>query len=326
MDISILLILQNFRNGAGSFLTQFFTKMTFFGELNTVMVIMAVVYWSVSKEFGTYLLMGFSGNRIVNGLLKVTACTYRPWIRDSRIVPDKNAISTATGYSFPSGHTMNAATVYGGIVVRKDLSKAFRIVMCLLLIFIAFSRIFLGVHTPQDILVGAVVGLLVMWLTQKLMKIIANHPGKDIIVAVIGISLAVGVAVYAGLKSYPQDFDASGNLLVDGTKMANDTFKGVGWCSGFLTGWVLERRFVCFTTEISKKQKLMRMASGLLIYYFISLVFVPLIKTSISGTAGTIVSCFLQMIFISFLFPLGFKYIEQRLNSDKKEKNSLIKQ
>ena len=44
MDIDILLILQEFRNGAGSFLADFLSKMTFLGELNTVLVIMAVIY------------------------------------------------------------------------------------------------------------------------------------------------------------------------------------------------------------------------------------------------------------------------------------------
>ena len=118
MDIDILPVLQEFRNGAGAFLTDFLSKMTFLGELNTVLVIMAAVYRSVDKEFGTFLLMGWSGNRLVNGVLKVTACAYRPWIRDARIVPYGNSMSTATGYSFPSGHTMNAATVYGGGAVR----------------------------------------------------------------------------------------------------------------------------------------------------------------------------------------------------------------
>ena len=60
MDMNILLALQDFRNGAGSFLTDFFVKMTFLGELNTVIVIMALIYWSVSKKLGTYLLMGWS--------------------------------------------------------------------------------------------------------------------------------------------------------------------------------------------------------------------------------------------------------------------------
>ena len=170
MDIDILLALQEFRNGAGSFLTEFFSKMTFLGEINTAIVIMAILYWSVSKELGSYLLMGWSGNRLANGVMKVTACAYRPWIRDARILPHGNAITTATGYSFPSGHTMNAASLFGGIAVRKDYPRALRIVLGFVLAFVAFSRIYLGVHTPQDVLVGAGIGTLVMWLTLRLMR------------------------------------------------------------------------------------------------------------------------------------------------------------
>ena len=87
MDINILLALQDFRNGAGAFLAGFFSKMTWLGELNTALIIMALLYWCVSKDFGAYLLMGWSGNRLVNGMLKVTVCAYRPWIRDARVVP-----------------------------------------------------------------------------------------------------------------------------------------------------------------------------------------------------------------------------------------------
>ena len=46
--------------------------------------------------------MGWSGNRVVNGLLKVTVCAYRPWIRDARIIPYGDSKTTATGYSFPT--------------------------------------------------------------------------------------------------------------------------------------------------------------------------------------------------------------------------------
>ena len=120
MDIDILLALQDFRNGPGAFLASFLAKMTWLGELNTALVIMALIYWCVSKEFGSYLLMGLSGNRLVNGMLKVTVCAYRPWIRDARVVPYGDSIKTATGYSFPSGHTMNAATVFGGGAVRPN--------------------------------------------------------------------------------------------------------------------------------------------------------------------------------------------------------------
>lgn len=311
MDIDILLALQQFREGAGSFLTEFFAKMTFFGELPTAIVIMAVVYWCVSKEFGTYLLMGWSGNRLVNGFLKVTACAYRPWIRDARIVPYGNAMTTATGYSFPSGHTMNGSTVYGGCAVRKDLSKGFRIVMGLLIVLIGLSRCWLGVHTPQDILVGCVCGILVMWLTAKLMRWIDAHPEKDLLVVCIGIVLAAVIAVYAAVKPYPADYNAEGKILVDGAKMANDTFKGVGWCIAFLVGWILERRFVGFSTDVSSQKKLMRLGSGLLGYYAVSLILVPLVKNWIGGPAGTLISCFLQIFYIAFLFPWIFKHFEK---------------
>jgi hypothetical protein len=62
MDIRILLALQDFRNGVGAFLADFLSKMTFFGEMNTVLIMMAVIYWCVSRTFGAYLLMGWSGD------------------------------------------------------------------------------------------------------------------------------------------------------------------------------------------------------------------------------------------------------------------------
>ncbi len=312
MDIDILLALQQFREGAGSFLTDFFAKMTFLGELNTVIVIMALVYWSVSKDFGTFLLMGWSGNRLVNGVLKVTACAYRPWIRDARIVPYGTAITTATGYSFPSGHTMNAATVYGGGAVRKDMPRGLRAALAILIVLVGFSRIFLGVHTPQDVLVGIAAGIIVMVLMAKLMQWLSAHPDKDRAVVLVGILLAAAVALYAGLKPYPADYNEAGQLLVDGKKMANDTFKGVGWCAAFLIGWLMERRFVGFSTEVSMKTRVSRAVTGLLSYYAFSLILVPLVKNWIAGPAGTIISCFLQMFYVTFLFPLLLKKFEKQ--------------
>ena len=311
MDIDILMALQNFRNGPGAFLAGFFSKMTWLGELNTALIIMALLYWCVSKDFGAYLLMGWSGNRLVNGMLKVTVCAYRPWIRDARVVPYGDSITTATGYSFPSGHTMNAATVYGGGAVRKDLPRVLRIVLGLLVLLVAFSRNYLGVHTPQDVLVGAAAGILVMWLTVKLMEWVKIHPEKDLLVVCIGVGLAIAVAIYAAVKPYPVDKDAAGKVLVEGAKMANDTFKGVGWCAAFLTGWILERRFVQFSTDISMVKRFTRLAVGLLSYYAVSLIFVPAVKNWISGAPGTFVSCYLQMLYVAFIFPWILKRFEK---------------
>lgn len=317
MDINILLALQEFRNGAGACLVNFMIKMSYIGEMNTVLIFTALIYWCVSKDYGKYLLMGWSGNRVINGLLKVTACVYRPWIRDARIIPDSEAIVDATGYSFPSGHSMNAASLYGGAAIRKDLSVSLRIVLWVIVALIPFSRIFLGVHAPQDVLVGVGAGLFVMWLINKLMIWVEKHPEKDIVVMCVGIGVSVAVAVYAALKSYPVDYDVNGKLLVDGIKMANDTYKGVGWCIGFLTGWVLETRYIRFSTDVPMMTRVTRLTTGLLGYYAISLIFIPLVKSGIPGPGGIIISCFVQLFYVTFLFPLCMKYLEKKMCRDE---------
>jgi undecaprenyl-diphosphatase len=186
-----------------------------------------------------------------------------------------------------------------------------RVVLGLIVLLVAFSRIYLGVHTPQDVLVGAVVGPLVMVLTVKLMQWLQRHPEKDLLVVCIGVGLAVLVAIYAAVKPYPLDRDAAGKVLVDGAKMANDTFKGVGWCVAFLTGWILERRFVQFSTDIPMMKRVTRLALGLLSYYAVSLIVVPWLKDCISGVPGTFVSCYVQMFYVSFLFPWMMKHFEK---------------
>ncbi len=319
LDISILLALQTFRNATGDVFTPFFTKMSYIGEMEVVLSIMAVIYWCVSKRYGSYLLMGWSANRILNGFLKVTACAYRPWIRDPRIVPDPEALSAATGYSFPSGHSVNAASLYGGGMIRKEFPKILRIFFGLIVVLIAFSRIYLGVHTPQDIIVGALSGLLVMWLISKLMNWVDAHPEKDWTVLLIGGGIAVAVAVFAALKSYPEDYDAAGELLVDGAKMAKDTFKAVGWGLGYLIGWVLERRKIGFSTDVMMKTRASRLVVGLLCHYAISLILVPMLKTWIPGPAGVVASCFIQMFFIVFIFPLFIKLFEARKSESRAE-------
>ena len=141
----------------------------------------------------------------------------------------------------------------------------------ILVLLVGFSRNFLGVHTPQDVLVGIVAGTLVMFLTVKLMQWIDLHPEKDLLVICIG----------------------------------------VGYCTAFLTGWILERRFVKFSTDISMKKRFTRLAVGLLSYYVVSLIFVPLIKDGISGAPGTFISCYLQIFYVSFIFPWLIKRFEK---------------
>ncbi len=136
------------------------------------------------------------------------------------------------------------------------------------------------------------------------------------LVAVIGVVIAIVASIYASVKPYPMDYDANGELLVDGLKMANDTFKAVGWMGAFMVGWILERRFVRFTTDVGMQERFLRLTGGLLGYYVLSLVFNPLIKEALPGIAGIITTCFLQMIFVVFLFPLVMARFGKNPESD----------
>ena len=117
--------------------------------------------------------------------------------------------------------------------------------------------------------------------------------------------------MYAALKSYPEHYDAEGQLLADGAKMANDTYKGDGWCSGILIGWILERRYVGFSTEVSMIRRTARLITGVLSYYAVNLILCSWISNLIGGPAGIIVSCFVQMFHIAFAYPLCLKYLEK---------------
>ena len=123
------------------------------------------------------------------------------------------------------------------------------------------------------------------------------------LVAIVGIAIAIAVAVYSAFKPYPMDYDANGKLLVDGLKMANDTFKAVGWMAAFMVGWILERRFVKFSVEIGMQERFLRQTGGLLGYYVVALIINPLVKMALPGFAGTIATSFLQMFYIVFLSP-----------------------
>ena len=93
----------------------------------------------------------------------------------------------------------------------------------------------------------------------------------------------------------------------------------------FLTGWVLERRFVGFSTDVPMITRVSRAAEGLLGYYIVSLIFVPLIKNGVPGPAGTVTSCFVQILYVSFIFPWCLKYLERPAAELSKQKRNMKK-
>lgn len=174
-----------------------------------------VLYWGVNKKSGSFMFLNIGFSRFIMQTLKLTFCVYRPWIRSSEIVP----IETASGYSFPSGHSVTSASNYGTIIERyRKKYKPLCIFMGVMILLTMFSRLYIGVHTPQDVLIGALLGLVVVFAGAKLWEWIDKEPKRDYIIPCIGIVLVAAFLAYITLKTYPMTYGADGKLLVDPAK------------------------------------------------------------------------------------------------------------
>lgn len=131
---------------------------TFIGEDTAAVLISVVLLWCIDRKWGWRLIMTcFTGTALSNGL-KVLFRVPRPWVTDPGFEIVASAQEGASGYAFPSGHTQSAMHLFGSLAVY--LKSAGGVIICLIgVTAVAFSRMFLGVHTPIDVLIGAVCGL-----------------------------------------------------------------------------------------------------------------------------------------------------------------------
>lgn len=306
MDISYLLSLQNIRE-ISELLTGLFNAITHLGGSSLAVVIVSIIYWCVDKKMGVRIGMSVAIGGIFNQLLKNICCINRPWIRDSRVNPDPIAKKGATGYSFPSGHSQTSMSVYGtvGASVKSTGKKAF---FFALVILVGFSRNFLGVHTPQDVLVGWTIGLISIFLSFRVLDWADSKGGRDIIVSGIMLATTIAFLVFTTVKSYPMNY-RDGVLLVNPDEMITDCYKMAGVLIGISLGWVLEKRLVGFTTEVVTRTKVIRAAIGVPIMAVISFA-----TKSVGGSFGEWVAgfseSFFSVIFVILIWPMIFMKIE----------------
>lgn len=120
-----LLFLQDLRGQLGLAVENFFLFISEIG-MYAPFALPFVIYWAFDKDRGLFAVANFTLARVVNGILKVTACVFRPWILDSRIHPSEAALPDATGYSFPSGHVSNTVATFGSLAATSK-KKWFRV-------------------------------------------------------------------------------------------------------------------------------------------------------------------------------------------------------
>ena len=267
MDIQYLLFLQGIRNAVGNIFNSFCIFITTIAVDYYIMIPALVLFWTVDKRKGSRILLSWGTSLGIGAILKAAFCVYRPWIRDSRVQPAKEVLSGATGYSFPSGHSFSAGGFWNSAALCY---KKYRGIVCfsiLMLLLTMFSRNYLGVHTPQDVLVGGLVSLVCAFAVMKVCDWVEKNPEKDWIVLLAVTIITAAMLCYIAFKHYPEDY-VDGVLLVDPKKMTVDGFKDPGRFWGIFLGWFLERRFVKFPTDVSGYKKALRALVGALLVVF----------------------------------------------------------
>ncbi len=251
MDIAFLSWIQTWRAPA---LDACFQSVTYFGEEVLLIAVVCFVYWCLNKRLAQYILFNFFLGGLANAALKITFCTPRPWVRDPSLIPVESARHGASGFSFPSGHTASAMAMYGALAMYAK--KRWVTVCCsALILLVGFSRLYLGVHAPQDVLVSMVIGAVMLLVMRRMFDWIDSDPKAEPIVFWVGIALGAALLCYAQYKPYPN---------MEGTeKLVLDTFKVGGAALGLFCGWRFERRFVRFETKTCALQQLVKYLLGM---------------------------------------------------------------
>jgi len=210
-------------------LDQLFRGITLLGGEEFFLLLIPLIFWCVDKRTGARMGVLYLGSVFVNEALKVFFHHPRPFESGIRIL-----VESPGAFGFPSGHAQGV-TVAWGYLAWRFRSWWVRATAVAVVILVAVSRVYLGVHYPLDVLGGIGVGLalliLFISLAPRLEEIMARQPweARLALAAIPPVLLAVAV---------PQP-----NVVA-----------AMGALAGLGTGFVLEARWVNFQPDAVRRQ------------------------------------------------------------------------
>lgn len=285
------------------FLDKLMGLVTNLGGEAVFIVAAIVVFWCLSKSCGYYMMtVGFAGT-IINQFLKLWFRIPRPWVKDPNFTIVESARAEATGYSFPSGHTQNAFAVFGA-PARFFKNTALRIVFILLIALTAFSRMYVGVHTPLDVGVSLIVGTILVFVIYPFFRDMDKSPKKVYIIFGIFIVLAAAFVAFVELYDFPADIDTEN--YASGLKNAYMIL----FCAiGLMLTFFIDTKYVRFHTQAVWWAQIIKVVVGLAILLALkSVLKAPLLALFGGHSIAHGVRYFIVILFAGIVWPMTFKF------------------
>ena len=237
-------------------LNEFMLLITELGDETAFLVISMIVFWCVDKKRGYFVMtVGFLGT-MLNQFLKLTFRVPRPWVKDPSFTILEQAREAATGFSFPSGHATSAVGTFGSVALTAD-RRWVRNLCIAICILVPVSRMYVGVHTFWDVIVGAVLALCLVKILSPLCWKTSDRAFKDILSLLLG--LAVTLLLYT--KFFP--FSIAQDQLHNLESGAKNAYTMVGAISGLMVVYPLERKYVNFETKAIWWAQILKVVLGL---------------------------------------------------------------
>ena len=234
----VLYFFESIRN---PFLDTVMSLLTHLGEETFFLAIAVTVFWCVNKREGYYLLsVGFIGT-VLNQFLKITCRISRPWVKDPNFTIVESARAEATGYSFPSGHTQSATGVFASIS-NWHKNNVVRIICYALIVIVAITRLYLGVHTPLDVGVSLVIGIVLPLILYPVFKKCDEKALWKMWIVMAAVALAFVLYV----KFFPFPIDIEVHNLDSAIKNSYTIF---GASLGVLAIYYLDNKYVHFENK-----------------------------------------------------------------------------